>query len=121
MGTSVCDTVCVGTSAYDTICVGTFSSGEAYNQQCTSDRPLTIQNAITGAQPADTVLVFPGTFTGGVTDDIDWWSAATPDGQPNTVENAARNVRLNFMGKNLQPTPRKAASLGVLYALLLRG
>ena len=52
--------------------------------------------------PADTVLVFPGTFTGGVTDDIDWWSAATPDGQPNTVENAARNVRLNFMGKNLQ-------------------
>ena len=92
----------LGGAGADTICVGTFSSGEAYNQQCTSDRPLTIQNAITGAQPADTVLVFPGTFTGGVTDDIDWWSAATPDGQPNTVENAARNVRLNFMGKNLQ-------------------
>ena len=113
--------ICLGSEAFQTgSCPGGASvclSAAGFLQGCETQQPATIQNALTGAcgnlagrcidangnNPADTILVFPGVYTGGMTDQVEWWSGGLPNqAQPNTVENAARNVRLSFVGKSVK-------------------
>jgi predicted outer membrane repeat protein len=86
---------------FDTLCVG----GNSASHACTPDRPISIQNALGGTQPGDTVLVFPGEYTGGINDDTTdtgagryaWWSSASPtQAQPTTAEEDVRNVNLRL-------------------------
>ena len=86
---------------FDTLCVG----GNSVLHACTPDRPASIQNALGGAQPGDTVLVFPGEYTGGINDDTTdtgagryaWWRSASPtQAQPTTAEENVRNVNLRL-------------------------
>lgn len=98
-----------------------FQQGCCRGQVC--DRPATIQNAITGAQAADTVLVFAGTYYGpvsaynpagndaqgnpsgscanGVCDQVAWWAGSLPT-KPNPVRFGRGRVHASLPSHHLR-------------------
>jgi hypothetical protein len=95
----LCLTALSGAAAF-TICVGDRGPQLAVaTALCSADTPATFQNALSGSIPSDEILLMPGTFTGGVVESF------SLDNDGNSVrhltEFAARNIRLNMMGKDV--------------------
>lgn len=87
-----------------TICVGNGSHYSDFtDSQCMDDRPRSLQSALSGALVGDTVLVMPDTY-GLAAPGVTLRDITDSDGNlihTVAVDDAARDIRLSFLGKNM--------------------